>query len=74
LVLAGEQRKTHAGRSPIGRLGLEILRPALNRRVRRAAFAPGHHGSTHMRKRWSKPRIVEIAVGLEINAYASAEG
>jgi coenzyme PQQ precursor peptide PqqA len=26
-----------------------------------------------MRKAWKKPRIVEIAVGLEINAYACAE-
>jgi coenzyme PQQ precursor peptide PqqA len=23
--------------------------------------------------KWSKPRIVEIAVGMEINAYACAE-
>jgi coenzyme PQQ precursor peptide PqqA len=26
-----------------------------------------------MRKAWKKPRLVEIAVGLEINAYACAE-
>ncbi|HEX6442768.1 MAG TPA: pyrroloquinoline quinone precursor peptide PqqA [Stellaceae bacterium] len=24
-------------------------------------------------KKWVKPRIVEIAIGLEINAYACAE-
>jgi len=24
-------------------------------------------------KKWSKPRIVEIAVGCEINAYACAD-
>jgi len=24
-------------------------------------------------KKWAKPRIVEIAIGLEINAYACAE-
>jgi coenzyme PQQ precursor peptide PqqA len=26
-----------------------------------------------MRKTWKKPRIVEIAVGLEINSYACPE-
>lgn len=26
-----------------------------------------------MKKTWSKPKIVEIAVGMEINAYACAE-
>ncbi len=26
-----------------------------------------------MKKTWRKPKIVEIAVGMEINAYASAE-
>lgn len=25
-------------------------------------------------RKWKKPEIVEIAVGLEINAYASASG
>jgi coenzyme PQQ precursor peptide PqqA len=29
-------------------------------------------GSIAMKK-WVKPRIVEIAIGLEINAYACAE-
>jgi len=24
-------------------------------------------------KKWKKPRILEIAIGLEINAYACAE-
>jgi len=24
-------------------------------------------------RKWAKPRIVEIAIGLEINSYASAE-
>jgi len=24
-------------------------------------------------KKWVKPRIIEIAIGLEINAYACAE-
>lgn len=36
---------------------------------------PRHHVKSReadMRK-WAKPRIVEIAIGLEINAYASAE-
>ncbi|MEW5704259.1 MAG: pyrroloquinoline quinone precursor peptide PqqA [Pseudomonadota bacterium] len=27
-----------------------------------------------MRKRWRKPRIQMIRIGLEINAYACAEG
>ncbi len=26
-----------------------------------------------MKKTWRKPKIVEIAVGMEINAYACAE-
>jgi coenzyme PQQ precursor peptide PqqA len=26
-----------------------------------------------MKKTWTKPKIVEIAVGLEINSYACAE-
>ena len=27
----------------------------------------------NMRKAWKKPKVVEIAVGLEINSYACAE-
>jgi coenzyme PQQ precursor peptide PqqA len=30
-------------------------------------------GGKAMRKTWKKPRIVELAVGLEINSYACAE-
>jgi len=26
-----------------------------------------------MRKSWKKPRIVEVAVGMEINSYACAD-
>ncbi len=26
-----------------------------------------------MKKTWSKPKVVEIAVGMEINSYACAE-
>jgi len=26
-----------------------------------------------MKKAWKKPKVVEIAVGLEINSYACAE-
>ena len=26
-----------------------------------------------MKKAWTKPKVVEIAVGLEINSYACAE-
>jgi coenzyme PQQ precursor peptide PqqA len=26
-----------------------------------------------MKKAWNKPRVIEIAVGLEINSYACAE-
>ena len=26
-----------------------------------------------MKKTWTKPKVVEIAVGLEINSYACAE-
>ncbi len=26
-----------------------------------------------MKKSWSKPKVVEIAVGMEINSYACAE-
>ena len=26
-----------------------------------------------MKKTWTKPKIVEIAVGMEINSYACAE-
>ncbi len=26
-----------------------------------------------MKKAWNKPKVVEIAVGLEINSYACAE-
>ncbi len=26
-----------------------------------------------MKKTWNKPKVVEIAVGMEINSYASAE-
>ncbi|MCH6588633.1 MAG: pyrroloquinoline quinone precursor peptide PqqA [Proteobacteria bacterium] len=26
-----------------------------------------------MRKTWTKPKVVEIAVGMEINSYACAE-
>jgi coenzyme PQQ precursor peptide PqqA len=26
-----------------------------------------------MRKSWKKPRVVEVAVGLEINSYACPE-
>ena len=27
----------------------------------------------NMKKAWKKPKVVEIAVGLEINSYACAE-
>ena len=30
-------------------------------------------GRTEMRKPWKKPRIVEVAVGMEINCYACAD-
>ncbi len=30
-------------------------------------------GRYSMKKTWRKPKIVEIAVGMEINAYACAE-
>ncbi|MCG8694240.1 MAG: pyrroloquinoline quinone precursor peptide PqqA [Minwuiales bacterium] len=29
--------------------------------------------NTVMRKAWKKPRIVEVAVGMEINCYACAD-
>jgi coenzyme PQQ precursor peptide PqqA len=29
--------------------------------------------SGQMKKSWKKPKVVEIAVGLEINSYACAE-
>ncbi len=29
--------------------------------------------SDRMKKAWKKPKVVEIAVGLEINSYACAE-
>ncbi len=28
---------------------------------------------SEMKKAWNKPKVVEIAVGLEINSYACAE-
>ena len=30
-------------------------------------------GEELMKKSWQKPKIVEIAVGMEINSYACAE-
>ncbi len=30
-------------------------------------------GRESMRRTWKKPKIVEIAVGMEINCYACAE-
>ena len=30
-------------------------------------------GRTEMRKPWKKPKIVEVAVGMEINCYACAD-
>ena len=32
-----------------------------------------HNFESIMMKRWKKPRIVEICVGMEINSYASAD-
>jgi coenzyme PQQ precursor peptide PqqA len=38
-------------------------------------FGKGTFGNGTRRKQfmWSKPKIVEIAVGMEINSYACAE-
>jgi coenzyme PQQ precursor peptide PqqA len=38
---------------------------------RRRSFAPYRSEGTAMK--WKKPVIIEISVGLEINAYACAE-
>ena len=37
----------------------------------RAMIFPTRGGK--MRKTWKKPKVVEIAVGMEINSYACAE-
>jgi coenzyme PQQ precursor peptide PqqA len=60
------------------------MRPPASIFLARCALTAGGHlpnfGAPHGRrtgevgmKKWVKPRIVEIAIGLEINAYACAE-
>lgn len=44
--------------------------------MERGPHAPSFHNrfpAKERRMKWKKPRIVEIAVGLEINAYACAD-
>jgi coenzyme PQQ precursor peptide PqqA len=40
---------------------------------RRLRLGPTKTGAKEMAMKWKTPVIIEIAVGLEINAYASAE-
>ena len=53
---------------PIGRLGFELTRFHRGHTLARAKTE-----AKEMAMKWKTPVIIEIAVGLEINAYACAE-